>query len=65
MFGDKLLVAPIVYKDAEEREVYLPGGAKWTNLHDGTVYDGGQAVNVKAPLEVIPVFTRDGYVINP
>jgi len=62
MFGDKLLVAPVIYKDAEERVVYLPSGAKWTNIHNGAIYDGRQYVNVKAPLEVIPVFARDGYM---
>ena len=58
MFGSDLLVAPIVYKDAEERVVYLPAGESWTELHTGKVYPGGQTIQVNAPLEVIPVFAR-------
>ena len=58
MFGSDLLVAPVVYKDAEEREVYLPAGENWTELHTGKVYPGSQTIQVNAPLEVIPVFAR-------
>jgi alpha-D-xyloside xylohydrolase len=59
MYGSDILVAPIVYENKTSREVYLPKRAKWTNLHDGKEYDGGQSILVEAPLEVIPVFTRD------
>ena len=59
MFGSDMLVAPVLYEDATEREVYLPEGHTWTLLHDGTAYEGGQTVSVKAPLSVIPVFLRD------
>ena len=60
MFGSDLLVAPVMYEGSEEREVYLPAGADWTLLHDGAVYEGGQTVTVKAPIDVIPVFAKDG-----
>ena len=43
-----------------EREVYLTAGATWTLVHDGTVYEGGQTITVQAPLDVIPVFTKNG-----
>lgn len=59
MFGSDLLVAPVVYENMTSREVYLPKGATWTNLHDGKKYEGGQSVVVNAPLDVIPVFARD------
>ena len=59
MYGSDILVAPIVYENKTSREVYLPKRAKWTNLHDRKEYDGGQSILVEAPLEVIPVFTRD------
>jgi len=59
MFGSDILVAPVVYKNMTGREVYLPKGAVWTNLHDGKKYEGGQYVFAEAPLDVIPVFARD------
>ena len=58
MYGDKYLVAPVMYAGVNERKVYLPTGAKWVNLDTNEIFDGGQNVTVKAPLNVIPVFTR-------
>lgn len=60
MFGSDILVAPVMYEDSYEREVYLPAGATWTNAHDGAVYEGGQTITVSAPLDVIPVFFKNG-----
>ncbi len=60
LYGGDLLIAPIVYEHATARKVYLPAGAKWTDAHDGTVYDGGQWIDAKAPIERIPVYLRNG-----
>lgn len=60
MFGGDVLAAPIVYEDTYERQVYLPKGASWTLLYDGTVYQGGRIVTVPAQIDQIPVFLRDG-----
>jgi alpha-D-xyloside xylohydrolase len=60
MFGPDVLVAPVVEPHASSRRVYLPDGAAWTDLRSGTKHDGGQWLTVDAPIEVIPVFTRDG-----
>jgi alpha-D-xyloside xylohydrolase len=59
MYGDNILVAPMVYEDTYEREVYLPRNVKWIDIHTGATYNGGQTVKVKAPLEVIPAFLRN------
>lgn len=59
MYGSDMLVAPVLYEDSYEREVYLPEGSKWTSVHDGSVYEGGQTIQVQAALGVIPVFLRD------
>ena len=64
MFGGDILVAPVLYENAYERNVYLPKGAKWTNAHDGKIYNGGQTVTVDAPLDVIPVFLRGGAALE-
>jgi len=60
MYGPDLLVAPVVVAGSTSREVFLPAGASWTNLHTGAILDGGCRVEVAAPLGVIPVFARDG-----
>ena len=60
MFGPDILVAPVLYQGAVQREVYLPGGASWTDAWTGDVAAGCQTVTVDAPLERIPVFLRDG-----
>ncbi|MFP3088861.1 glycoside hydrolase family 31 protein [Treponema sp. TIM-1] len=60
MFGPNYLVAPILYEGAREREVYLPSGQKWTDAWTGESFEGGGSLRVNAPLERIPVFSRDG-----
>lgn len=60
MFGPDLLVAPVLEAGAASRSVYLPAGSRWTDLHTGRVHDGGTHVEAPTPLDVIPVFARDG-----
>jgi len=60
MFGGGMLVAPVVYEDTFEREVYLPEGAAWTLIYNGEQYEGGRTVKVSADIGQIPVFLRDG-----
>ena len=60
MFGPDYLVAPVCQPHATRREVYLPAGAEWTYWRTGETYAGGQTVTVEAPIDVIPVFSRNG-----
>jgi alpha-D-xyloside xylohydrolase len=60
MFGPNYLVAPILFEGAREREVYLPAGQRWTDVWTGKVCEGGRIVTAAAPLDRIPVFSRDG-----
>ena len=52
-----------MYAGQTEREVYLPKGAVWTNYWTGEKLKGGQTVTTAAPLEQIPLFMRDGFVL--
>lgn len=61
MFGGNLLIAPLLYQDQEERQVYLPKGAMWTEVHTGKKYEGGNTITVQASIDVIPVFERDDF----
>ena len=60
MLGGSLLVAPVLEAGAKTRAVYLPEGASWTESATGLVFQGGQTVEAHAPIEVIPLFLRDG-----
>lgn len=60
LFGPDVLVAPVVTAGARSREVYLPAGARWVDAATGEEHDGGRWLTVAAPLDVVPVFLRDG-----
>jgi alpha-D-xyloside xylohydrolase len=38
--------------------LYFPKGANWADVFTGKVTKGGQTVTVAAPLDTIPVYTR-------
>lgn len=57
LVGDRIMVAPILTKDAYKRDIYLPKGA-W-KADDGTVLQGPQMLaGVNAPIDRIPYFIR-------
>lgn len=63
LFGEELLVAPVLKKGERVKRVYLPDG-EWIDFNDmKTVYLGGQTIAYRAPLSVIPVFVRKGSII--
>ena len=67
MFGPQLLVCPITEAKITSRKVYLPvlpGGELWTDTATGKTYSGGQTVEVAAPLNQIPVFSRGKFEIK-
>jgi alpha-glucosidase len=59
LWGDDLLVAPILRAGARRRRVYLPPG-DWYDFWSGTRLAGGRVVGAEAPLERIPLFVRAG-----
>jgi alpha-D-xyloside xylohydrolase len=60
LFGQDILVAPVMELGQRERSVYLPSGACWKNACTGEVFDGGTSIVCPAPLDVIPIFLRNG-----
>ena len=59
LLGDDLLVAPVVEPGVERWPVFLPAGS-WTDAWTGEALDGGRVIEVPAPLDRIPVFSRGG-----
>ncbi|MCY6958651.1 glycoside hydrolase family 31 protein [Clostridium brassicae] len=62
MFGENVLIAPILEKGCTERKVYLPQG-NWINYYTMEQHKGKATINVSAPLEIIPVFVKEGSII--
>ncbi|MBK9732926.1 MAG: glycoside hydrolase family 31 protein [Chitinophagaceae bacterium] len=62
IYGDKLLVAPVIEKGALSRQVYLPKGI-WYNFWDFSVLTGGKTYEIAAALDELPVFVKAGSVI--
>jgi alpha-glucosidase (family GH31 glycosyl hydrolase) len=54
MLGDKLIVAPMMEKDRNQRSVVLPEG-KW-KADDGTTFKGGKSYTIDVPLARLPYF---------
>lgn len=59
-YGDDVLVAPIFEAGIDKRDVYLSQGTAWVEAYTGKRYEGGQTVSADAPIDVIPVFVREG-----
>lgn len=63
MFGDALLVAPVLEKGATKRRLYLPKG-QWYNFWNPTEKrTGGEWIEADVQAESIPVFVKAGSVI--
>ena len=60
LFGGDVLVAPVMRAGMASRAVYLPKGATWTDAWTGERFSGGRNVEVRTPIERIPLFLRDG-----
>ena len=74
MFGDHLLVAPVVRAGQDARSVYLPAG-RWYRYPSDSAYDGGRRILASAPrvnpdvrddsnyIRGVPLFVQAGAVI--
>ena len=65
MFGDHLLVSPVIAQGQTAKPIYLPAG-RWIDWFKGTVYQGGRSIDYpidSAHWDDIPLFIRDGAII--
>ena len=59
LFGDDLLVAPVLHEGATQRDIYLPAG-DWYDYWTGERLAGGQTIHVPVTLALIPMYVRGG-----
>jgi len=59
LFGSDLLVAPVLWEEANARDVYLPKG-EWFDYWTGKQLTGGKWIHVPVSIDSIPMFVRGG-----
>jgi alpha-glucosidase len=62
IFGDKILVCPILEANSKGRRVYFPRG-EWYNFWDNSFLSGGREMWVDCNLETMPIFIKAGAII--
>lgn len=62
LFGDSLLLAPILKKGKRKREIYLPHG-HWYSFCGNYTFEGGKIHEIDIHLEVTPLFVKAGSII--
>ena len=62
LFGDKLLVSPVIKEGVMSKNVHLPSG-EWYNYWTEEALKGSSSHSVLAPMDRIPVFVRAGSIL--
>lgn len=65
MFGDYVLVSPVVYEGQTQKDIYLPAG-EWIDYFRGDTYDGGRTLSYPIDDKTwkdIPLFIKKGAII--
>jgi alpha-glucosidase (family GH31 glycosyl hydrolase) len=62
MWGEHILVAPVLEKGATTKRVYLPEG-KWLDYETLSQIDGGKWIDKRVDLGLTPVFIKEGSFI--
>jgi alpha-glucosidase len=63
MFGDTMLMAPVVEEGATERDVYLPKGSTWVDFWTNETYEGGQWMTADAPIDHLPIYVQKDSIV--
>lgn len=62
LFGDDILVSPVLQQGKKEVDTYLPGGT-WYHFRDNKKYEGEHHYTIPAPIKQIPFFVREGTIL--
>lgn len=62
IFGEKILVCPILEQNARGRRMFVPRG-KWFNFWTNEIVNGGKEMWVDADIDSMPIFVKEGAII--
>ena len=63
LWGNNILVAPIMNANETTKEVYFPKGNTWFDFYSNDTFEGGKKAYVQTVQEHIPTFVRGGSFI--
>ncbi len=63
LWGNDILVSPVLEAGKKEQEVYFPKGSKWFDIETDNVTEGGTTKIVQLREDFIPVYVRAGAFI--
>jgi alpha-glucosidase len=62
LFGEKILVCPVVKARSRTQHVQLPAGT-WYHYQSAKQFAGQQSIKIKSPIHQIPMFAKGGSII--
>ncbi|MFW6035151.1 MAG: glycoside hydrolase family 31 protein [Halothermotrichaceae bacterium] len=62
MFGEKIMVAPVIQQGQKARSLYLPEG-EWFDYWTKEQIEGGRYIIREAPLDTCPIYIKAGSII--
>ena len=62
IFGEKILVCPIIEPNAKGRRMYFPRG-NWYSFWDNELVEGGAEKWVDADIDSLPIYIKEGAII--
>lgn len=74
MFGKSILVCPVTeaqysnnlkeeFNPEKSIKLYLPEGATWIDFWTGESLEGGQSINSKTPIDIMPLYVKAGSIL--
>lgn len=63
MFGDEILVAPVMERKQKTKQIYFPDGNYWYDFWTNKRFVGGTSTTVNLNMETIPLFVKAGSFI--
>ncbi len=63
LFGDDMLVSPVMEPEQKQQKVWFPGKSNWFDLYTGEEFSGGERIFIETREESIPTYVRGGAVI--
>jgi len=51
------------FSKIKSEEVYLPKGTGWLDFWTGEKYIGGQSINKNTPIDIMPLFVKEGSIL--